>query len=46
MRARQTGDLFAFLGFTFICGKSRQGPFQLPTRKTRRDRMQGKAEGH
>jgi RNA-directed DNA polymerase len=29
---------FAFLGFTFICGKSRRGTFQLQ-RKTRRDRM-------
>jgi hypothetical protein len=32
---------FAFLGFTFICGKSRQGSFQLH-RKTRRDRMRAK----
>ena len=38
-------ETFAFLGFTFICGKSRQGPFQLH-RKTRRDRMRSKAEGH
>ena len=29
------------LGFTFICGKSRQGSFQLH-RKTRRDRMRAK----
>jgi RNA-directed DNA polymerase len=29
---------FNFLGFTFICGKSRQGHFQLK-RKSRRDRM-------
>ena len=29
------------MGFTFICGKSRQGPFQLH-RKTRRDRMRAK----
>src|SRR5271155_5039885 len=29
-------ETFAFLGFTFICGKSRQGSFQLH-RKTRRD---------
>ena len=34
-------ETFAFLGFTFICGKSRQGPFQLH-RKTRRDRMRAK----
>ena len=31
----------SFLGFTFICGKSRQGTFQLK-RKTRRDRMRAK----
>ena len=30
-------ETFAFLGFTFICGKSRRGAFQLQ-RKTRRDR--------
>src|ERR1700722_2375411 len=30
-----------FLGFTFICGKSRRGAFQLK-RKTRRDRMRAK----
>ena len=34
-------ETFAFLGFTFICGKSRQGSFQLH-RKTRRDRMRAK----
>jgi group II intron reverse transcriptase/maturase len=34
-------ESFSFLGFTFICGKSRQGTFQLK-RKTRRDRMQAK----
>ena len=34
-------DTFAFLGFTFICGKSRRGYFQLQ-RKTRRDRLQAK----
>jgi RNA-directed DNA polymerase len=34
-------ETFAFLGFTFICGKSRQGSFQLH-RKTRRDRMRVK----
>src|SRR5437868_6288415 len=34
-------ETFAFLGFTFICGKSRRGTFQLQ-RKTRRDRMRGK----
>jgi group II intron reverse transcriptase/maturase len=31
-------DTFAFLGFIFICGKSRRGAFQLQ-RKTRGDRM-------
>jgi group II intron reverse transcriptase/maturase len=34
---------FAFLGFTFICGKSRRGAFQLQ-RKTRRDRMRAKLQ--
>ena len=34
-------ETFAFLGFTFICGRSRGGNFQLQ-RKTRRDRMRGK----
>ena len=36
-------ETFAFLeeAFTFICGKSRQGSFQLH-RKTRRDRMRAK----
>jgi RNA-directed DNA polymerase len=34
-------ETFAFLGFTFICGRSRQGKFLL-CRKTRRDRMQAK----
>ena len=33
----------AFLGFTFICSKSRRGSFQLQ-RKTRRDRMQAKLQ--
>ena len=32
---------FNFLGFTFICGKSRRGKF-LIERKTRRDRMRAK----
>src|SRR6201998_3091403 len=31
-------ETFTFLGFTFICGRSRGGNFQLQ-RKTRRDRM-------
>ena len=34
-------ETFNFLGFTFICGKSRQGRFQLQ-RKTRGDRMRAK----
>ena len=34
-------ETFNFLGFTFICGKSRQGKF-LVKRKTRRDRMRAK----
>src|SRR5215472_5526117 len=34
-------ETFTFLGFTFICGLSRRGNFQLQ-RKTRRDRMLGK----
>ena len=34
-------ETFNFLGFTFICGKSRQGHFLLK-RKTRRDRMRVK----
>src|SRR6201987_205050 len=34
-------ETFNFLGFTFICGKTRSGKFQLQ-RKTRRDRMRAK----
>src|SRR5690349_20689397 len=34
-------ESFDFLGFTFICGKTRTGKFQIK-RKTRRDRMQTK----
>jgi RNA-directed DNA polymerase len=34
-------ETFNFLGFTFICGKSRRGKF-LIQRKTRRDRMRSK----
>lgn len=34
-------ETFTFLGFTFICGKSRRGAFQLQ-RKTRGDRMRAK----
>jgi hypothetical protein len=34
-------ETFNFLGFTFICGKTRSGKFQIK-RKTRRDRLQAK----
>jgi RNA-directed DNA polymerase len=34
-------ETFDFLGFTFICGKTRHGKFQIK-RKTRRDRMRAK----
>jgi RNA-directed DNA polymerase len=34
-------ETFNFLGFTFICSKSRKGRFQI-IRKTRRDRMMAK----
>jgi RNA-directed DNA polymerase len=34
-------ETFKFLGFTFICGKSRRGKFLL-WRKSRRDRLQAK----
>ena len=34
-------ETFTFLGFTFICGKTRAGKFQIK-RNTRRDRMQAK----
>ena len=36
-------ETFNFLGFTFICAKSRGGNF-LIKRKTRRDRMQAKLQ--
>ena len=36
-------ETFNFLGFTFICGKSRRGNF-LIKRKTRRDRMRAKLQ--
>jgi group II intron reverse transcriptase/maturase len=36
-------ETFDFLGFTFICGKTRAGKFQL-LRKSRRDRMQAKLQ--
>jgi RNA-directed DNA polymerase len=34
-------ETFNFLGFTFVCGRSRAGKFRVQ-RKTRRDRMQAK----
>jgi RNA-directed DNA polymerase len=34
-------ETFNFLGFTFICGKTRAGKFQIK-RKTRRDRLRAK----
>src|SRR5215475_4507060 len=40
-RGLGTPETFNFLGFTFICGKSRSGKFQIQ-RKTRRDRMLAK----
>jgi hypothetical protein len=42
-KARGLGkpETFNFLGFTFICGKTRSGKFLL-SRKTRRDRMRAK----
>jgi RNA-directed DNA polymerase len=40
-RGQGTPETFNFLGFTFICGKSRRGKF-LIKRKTRRDRMRAK----
>jgi RNA-directed DNA polymerase len=44
-KARGLGkpETFNFLGFTFICGKSRRGHF-LVKRKTRRDRMRAKLQ--
>jgi group II intron reverse transcriptase/maturase len=44
-KARGLGkpETFNFLGFTFICGKSRRGKF-LVNRKTRRDRMRAKLQ--
>jgi hypothetical protein len=45
VRRRQRGlgkpETFSFLGFTFICGRSRRGAFQLQ-RKSRGDRMRAK----
>ena len=36
-------ETFTFLGFTFICGKTRRGKFRIK-RKSRRDRMQAKLQ--
>jgi group II intron reverse transcriptase/maturase len=38
---RSKPETFKFLGFVFICGKSRRGDFQI-RRKSRRDRMRAK----
>jgi RNA-directed DNA polymerase len=43
MRGLGKPETFAFLGFTFICGKTRKGHFQLQ-RKTRSDRMRAKLQ--
>ena len=40
-RGQGKPETFTFLGFTFICGKSRSGSYQLQ-RKTRTDRMRDK----
>ena len=40
-RGLKKPETFNFLGFTFICGKSRRGRF-LVLRRTRRDRMRAK----
>jgi RNA-directed DNA polymerase len=40
-RGLERPETFTFLGFIFICGKSRRGAFQLQ-RKTRGDRMRAK----
>ena len=40
-RGQGKPETFKFLGFTFICGKSRAGKF-LVKRKSRRDRMRAK----
>src|SRR5258708_19207292 len=37
-------ETFTFLGFTFICSKTRRGKFQIK-RKSRRDRMRAKLQG-
>ena len=46
-RRRRNGqarpETFTFLGFTFICGKSRRGAFQLK-RQTRGDRMRARLQ--
>jgi RNA-directed DNA polymerase len=40
-RGLRKPETFTFLGFIFICGRSRKGKFQLK-RKSRRDRMRAK----
>src|SRR5258705_2691689 len=42
-KRRGKPETFTFLGFTFICSKTRRGKFQIK-RKSRRDRMQAKLQ--
>ena len=41
LQAEVVPETFQFVGFVFICGRTRKGKFQLK-RKTRRDRMRAK----
>jgi RNA-directed DNA polymerase len=43
LRGLSRPETFTFLGFTYICGRSRRGHFQLQ-RKTRRDRQRAKLQ--
>ena len=43
-RGQDKPETFTFLGFIFICGKSRRGSYQLQ-RKSRGDRMRTKLQG-
>src|ERR1700722_18158515 len=42
-RGLEKPETFTFLGFTFLCSKTRRGKFQIK-RKSRRDRMQAKLQ--
>jgi hypothetical protein len=44
-RGQGKPETFDFLGFTFICGKTRAGRFTV-LRKSRADRLQAKLAGH